>query len=281
MDVATNQMRREAAKRKLAGQQARRVARAARRRRIAVISSVSVVVLVLVGVVALSTVGRGGGDTEPAADPAASAAPPARAEPAAGPVTCAYPAEGDAAKANQPPPGENIANDGTVSVALDTSAGPIGLTLDRAQAACTVNSVASLARQGYYDGTVCHRLTTGEGLKVLQCGDPTGTGTGGPGYTIPDEPPTNLAPSPAGGTVTYPRGTLAMAKTAQPNSGGSQFFLVYADSTLPPDYTVFGTVDEAGLATLDAVAAGGSDEANGPGDGTPTPAVEIRTATVA
>ena len=274
-------MRREAAKRKLAGQQARRAARAARRRRIAVITSVSVVVLVLVGVVALSTVGRGGGDPEPAADPAASAAPPAGAEPAAGPVTCAYPAEGDAAKANQPPPGENIANDGTVSVALDTSAGPIGLTLDRAQAACTVNSVASLARQGYYDGTVCHRLTTGEGLKVLQCGDPTGTGTGGPGYTIPDEPPTNLAPSPAGGgTVTYPRGTLAMAKTAQPNSGGSQFFLVYADSTLPPDYTVFGTVDEAGLATLDAVAAAGSDEANGPGDGTPTTPVEIRTATV-
>jgi peptidyl-prolyl cis-trans isomerase B (cyclophilin B) len=277
MDVATNQMRREAAKRKLAGQQARRAARAARRRRIAVISSVSVVVLVLVGVVALSTVGRDGGDT----DPAASAAPPAGAEPAAGTVTCAYPAEGDAAKANQPPPGENIANDGTVSVALDTSAGPIGLTLDRAQAACTVNSVTSLARQGYYDGTICHRLTTGEGLRVLQCGDPTGSGTGGPGYTIPDEPPTNLAPSPAGGgTVTYPRGTLAMAKTAQPNSGGSQFFLVYADSTLPPDYTVFGTIDDAGLATIDQAAAAGADDSNGPGDGKPNTPVEIESVTV-
>ena len=275
--MATNQMRREAAKRKLAGQQARRAARAARRRRIAVISSVSVVVLVLVGVVALSTVGRDGGDT----DPAASAAPPAGAEPAAGTVTCAYPAEGDAAKANQPPPGENVANDGTVSVALDTSAGPIGLTLDRAQAACTVNSVASLARQGYYDGTICHRLTTGEGLRVLQCGDPTGSGTGGPGYTIPDEPPTNLAPSPAGGgTVTYPRGTLAMAKTAQPNSGGSQFFLVYADSTLPPDYTVFGTIDEAGLATIDKVAAAGTDDSNGTGDGKPKTPIEIQTVTV-
>jgi peptidyl-prolyl cis-trans isomerase B (cyclophilin B) len=277
--VATNQMRRDAAKRKLASQQARRAQQAARRRRIAVISSAAVVVVVLVGVVLLSTVGRSGDAPAPAA-PSDAAPTPAAAAPAA-PGACAYPADGSAAKQNQPPQADGVSNEGTATVALTTSAGPIGLTLDRAQAPCTVNSFVSLVGQGYFNGTTCHRLTTGEGLKVLQCGDPTGTGTGGPGYTIPDEPPTGLAPSPSGpGTVTYPRGTVAMAKTAAPNSGGSQFFLVYADSTLPPDYTVFGTIDEAGLATVDEVAAGGSDNANGQGDGKPVTAVTIESATV-
>ena len=114
---------------------------------------------------------------------------------------------------------------------------------------------------------------------MLQCGDPTGTGTGGPGYTINDEPPTGLAPDPSGQAVIYPRGTVAMAKTSAPDSGGSQFFLVYADSTLPPEYTVFGTIDEEGLATVDKVAQAGSDNANGPGDGKPVTAVTIETAT--
>ena len=273
--MATNQMRREAAKRKLAGQQARRAQQVARRRRIAVISSVAVVVVVLVGVVLLSTVGRSGDAPAPTAPSDAAAAAPAA------PGTCAYPAGESAARPNQPPQTDGVSNEGTATVALATSAGPIGLTLDRAQAPCTVNSFVSLAGQGYFDGTTCHRLTTGEGLKVLQCGDPTGTGTGGPGYTIPDEPPTTLAASPSGaGTVVYPRGTVAMAKTAAPNSGGSQFFLVYADSTLPPDYTVFGTIDEAGLATVDKVAAGGSDDANGQGDGKPKTSVTIESATI-
>jgi peptidyl-prolyl cis-trans isomerase B (cyclophilin B) len=273
--VATNQMRREAAKRKLASQRERRIRQAQRRRRVAVISSAAVVVVVLVGIVLLSTLG-GGSD-----DPADPVAAPSSAAGAPGQVSCSYPADGDAAKPNDAPPADGVSNVGTAGVALTTTAGPIGLTLDRAGAPCTVNSFVNLAEQGYYDGTVCHRLTTGEGLKVLQCGDPTGTGQGGPGYTIPDEPPTNLAPAPTGGgTVTYPRGTLAMAKTSAPNSGGSQFFLVYADSTLPPDYTVFGTVDEAGLATIDAVAAGGADDANGPGDGAPLQPITIESATV-
>jgi len=282
MHVATNQMRRDAAKRKLASQQARRAQQAARRRQIAVISSAAVVVLVLVAVVALSTIGRGGNDPASATPSDAANATSAAAQPAAsGPGTCAYPSDGSAAKQNTPPPTDGVSNEGTVSVAMTTSAGPIGLTLNRAEAPCTVNSFVSLAGQGYFDGTSCHRLTTGEGLKVLQCGDPTGTGTGGPGYTIPDEVPTTLAPSPSGqGTVTYPRGTLAMAKTAQPNSGGSQFFLVYADSTLPPEYTVFGTIDDAGLKTIDEVAAAGADDSNGAGDGKPKTPVEIQTVTV-
>ena len=283
MHVATNQMRRDAAKRKLASQQARRAQQAARRRQIAVISSAAVVVLVLVAVVALSTIGRGGDDAPASAAPSDAAnATSAAAQPAAsGPGTCAYPSGGSAAKQNSAPPTDGVSSKGTISVAMATSAGPIGLTLNRAEAPCTVNSFVSLAGQGYFDGTTCHRLTTGEGLKVLQCGDPTGTGTGGPGYTIPDEVPTTLAPAPSGqGAVTYPRGTLAMAKTAQPNSGGSQFFLVYADSTLPPEYTVFGTIDDAGLKTIDDVAAAGADDSNGAGDGKPKTPVEIQTVTV-
>ena len=283
MHVATNQMRRDAAKRKLASQQERRAKQAARRRQIAVISSAAVVVLVLVGVVVLSTVGRGGSNASGTASPASAA--PGATQPAAAPAApgaCAYPSAGDAAKPNTPPPTDGVSNEGTESVALTTSVGPIGLTLDRAQAPCTVNSFVSLVKQGYFDGTTCHRLTTGEGLKVLQCGDPTGTGSGGPGYTIPDEKPTNLAPAPAGqGTVTYPRGTVAMAKTQAPDSGGSQFFLVYADSTLPPDYTVFGTIDDAGVATVDKAAAGGTDNSNGTGDGKPNTLVRIESATAA
>ena len=80
--------------------------------------------------------------------------------------------------------------------------------------------------------------------------------------------------------MAYPRGTIAMAKTAQPNSGGSQFFLVYADSTLPPSYTVFGKIDAAGLATVDKVAAAGADDSNGAGDGKPKTPVEIQKVTV-
>jgi peptidyl-prolyl cis-trans isomerase B (cyclophilin B) len=264
--VATNQMRREAAKRKLASQQQRRAEQARRRKRVATITTAAVVVVVVVGVVLLTTIGSGGGSGNQAAAPT---------------TACSYPTETGAAKPNNPPSTDDVPDTGTVGVALTTSAGPIGLTLDRAEARCTVNSFVSLVNQKYFDDTICHRLTTGEGLKVLQCGDPTGTGTGGPGYTTPDEPPTKLAPAPGGsGSVIYPRGTVAMAKTSAPNSGGSQFFLVYGDSTLPPDYTVFGTVDAAGLATLDKIAAGGEDDSNGTGDGKPKTEVRIQTATL-
>jgi peptidyl-prolyl cis-trans isomerase B (cyclophilin B) len=277
--VATNQMRREAAKRKLARQQERRLQQAKRRRQIAVITSAVVVVVVVVGVVLLTTLGKGGDTSAAAAAPSDAATPTSAAAAALPPGSCAYPAEGTAAKADTPPPTTGVPTTGDTKVALATSAGPIGLTLNAAKAPCTVNSFLSLTRQKYFDGTSCHRLTTGDGLKVLQCGDPTGTGSGGPGYTIADEPPTGLAAA-ANGTVVYPRGTVAMAKTSAPNSGGSQFFLVYADSTLPPDYTVFGTIDAPGLATLDAIAKGGSNNANGPGDGAPNTKVTITTATV-
>ena len=97
---------------------------------------------------------------------------------------------------------------------MATNQGNIGLQLDNAKAPCTVNSFASLAQQGYFNDTPCHRLTTSEGLSVLQCGDPTGKGTGGPGYEFANEYPTDQyqPDDPAlQKPVIYPRGTLAMA----------------------------------------------------------------------
>jgi peptidyl-prolyl cis-trans isomerase B (cyclophilin B) len=168
---------------------------------------------------------------------------------------------------------------------LTTSAGPITIQLAADKAPCTVASQVFLASKGYFNNTVCHRLTASDGLKVLQCGDPQGTGGGGPGYVVPDELPTDLPAGPTlqdgTQTVIYGRGLVAMAN-AGPDTTGSQFFLVYGDSTLPPNYSVFGTIDQAGLATLDQIAAGGiTPGANGPTDGAPVTPVTITAATAA
>jgi peptidyl-prolyl cis-trans isomerase B (cyclophilin B) len=177
-------------------------------------------------------------------------------------------------------PPKSAPRSGTVTVTLHTSQGDIPITMPRAKAPCTVASFAYLAGKGYFDHTPCHRLTAASSLKVLQCGDPTGTGTGGPGYTIPDENPTDLPPAPDGqGADLYARGTVAMANTNQPHSGGSQFFLVYANSELPPSYAVFGQVQPPGLTTLDRIAAAGIQ--GGGEDGTPTHQVTITKATLA
>lgn len=166
---------------------------------------------------------------------------------------CAYPPDGEPARPADPPSTTNVATKGEVTATLHMTAGDVTLTLDRAQAPCTVNSFVSLAEQGYYDDTVCHRLVD-HGIFILQCGDPTATGTGGPGYTIPDE---------VDKAVTYPAGTIAMAKRQAPNTGGSQFFLVWADTELPPEYTVFGTMDQAGLDVVGGIAAQGVDGVDG------------------
>jgi peptidyl-prolyl cis-trans isomerase B (cyclophilin B) len=153
----------------------------------------------------------------------------------------------------------------TYTATIVTNCGTIVATLDAAKAPHTVNSFAFLAGKHYFDNSPCHRLVT-SGIHVLQCGDPTGTGTGGPGYTIPDE---NLA------GATYPTGTLAMANTGSPHTGGSQFFFVYGDTPLPPQYTPFGKVVR-GLDILRKIAAAGDDGSNGgAGDGKPNQPVVI------
>ena len=210
-------------------------------------------------------------DNDEAVDPSTGASTPADGESdeAAAGTACDYPEDGsEPAKPVEPPPAEATAT-GTVSGTIATNVGDIAIELDADRTPCTVANFLSLAEQGYFDDTQCHRLTT-EGIYVLQCGDPTATGMGGPGYTIPDE---------VDGTEKYGPGVLAMAKTSEPDSGGSQFFLVYADSgVLDPVYTEFGTFDEAGVALLEEIAAKGTAE-GGP-DGSPADEITISGVTV-
>ena len=142
-------------------------------------------------------------------------------------------------------------------VRFHTTQGMITVQMLTDKAPCTTFSFRFLASQGYFNKTHCHRLTI-QGIFVLQCGDPTGTGSGAPGYAFNDE---NLA------GATYPAGTVAMAN-AGPNTNGSQFFFCWKDTTLPPLYTPFGTVI-GGMDVLQKIAAAGDDSQNGPGDGYP------------
>ena len=181
---------------------------------------------------------------------------------------------GGADEAAAPEPSDSLSYPSFPPVAADaemtlnTNLGTIVIAMDPA-APITDASMASLASDGYFNGTSCHRLTT-EGIYVLQCGDPTGTGRGGPGYQIPDENLPQTEPN------NYPAGTVAMAN-AGPNTNGSQFFIVYADTSLPPAYTVWGEVTE-GLDIVEQVAAAGVQ--GGGVDGTPAQPLTIETAAV-
>ena len=186
-----------------------------------------------------------------------------------GTVNCSYVTGSSPAKPVDPPSGANVPSTGTVAVVITTNEGVITITMDRSKTPCTINSFLSLAQQKYFDATSCHRLVT-SGLFLLQCGDPSGTGSGGPGYTFRDE---------TYSTDTFPAGTVAMAN-AGTNTNGSQFFLVYADSPLPPKYTVFGHMDAAGIAVVAKVAAGGDDGSISAGGGKPNIPVNILTVTV-
>jgi peptidyl-prolyl cis-trans isomerase B (cyclophilin B) len=150
------------------------------------------------------------------------------------------------------------------SFTLVTNCGNIVISTVGSKAPFTMTSIAALAKGGYYDESLCHRLTT-EGLFVLQCGDPTATGSGGPQFTYPDE---NL---PQNVENNYPEGTVAMANSG-PNTNGSQFFLVYADTTLAPSYTIWGTIT-SGLDIVKAIAKAGA--VGGAPDGKPAKTIAI------
>jgi peptidyl-prolyl cis-trans isomerase B (cyclophilin B) len=199
------------------------------------------------------------------ATPSATPTPSAAVEPA---THCTYTSNPPAARTVGTPPATPDST-GTYQATIATNRGDVVVDLLNSKATCTVNSFAYLAAKSYFNNTKCHRLTTAGTLFVLQCGDPTGTGSGSPGYKFGDE---NLT------GATYPEGTLAMANSGA-NTNGSQFFLVYKNSTLSPNYTPFGKV-VAGLGIIQNVAKAGSDNSNGSGDGHPKEPVVIERVTI-
>lgn len=185
----------------------------------------------------------------PATEVAASTGPD-------GQITCSYhPGEASVKPLQGLPPATAPALAGTVTTTLTVNKQAVRAQLSPAQAPCTVRSFVFLAQQHFFDNTTCHRITKGgqqpngqqpngnKGLSVVQCGDPSASGSGGPGYSMGTENlPQPTSAEQTSGEVTYPAGTLAMGNSGSPNSTGSQFFLVYADSTLGPNYTVFGKI---------------------------------------
>jgi len=159
--------------------------------------------------------------------------------------------------------------DGMTTVVLETSCGPLEIELDPSVAPETVNSFVFLAESGFFDGSVSHRVIPGF---MMQAGDQTATGLGGPGYTIPDEFPAESA---------YERGVVAMAN-AGPGTTGSQFFIMFADGSLPPNYPFFGRVAD-GLETLDLIEQlplGRSPTSADPTPSTPLESLYIESVTV-
>jgi peptidyl-prolyl cis-trans isomerase B (cyclophilin B) len=258
--VPTNKQRRQAAQRRLQRQIERR-AELQRKRRRNLLIVVVVVAVVVVGGAAWLIAGLGNGKDD--TNTAAGDTPASTCE--FTPATTENPNLKDVGT-----PSGDVPTSGKVDLAMNTNFGTLTLTLDQAKAPCAAASFIYLTQQKFFDNTTCHRETDSEGLKVLQCGDPSGTGSGGPTYQFPTQ---------VTGSETYPRGTVAMANSGQ-GFDGSQFFLVYGDSQLPPNYTVVGTIDDAGLQVLDTIAANGNNGANGAGDGAPNQPVTITSMTV-
>lgn len=165
-------------------------------------------------------------------------------------------------------PPSSILKRGPRTITLQTNCGDIVIQTYFKQAPVTITVLSTLINGGFYNKTLCHRLTT-EGIFVLQCGDPTATGTGGPDFRYGDE---NL---PTANASNYPEGSVAMANSGQRNTNGSQFFLVYKDTTLGPNYTIWGRII-SGLDIVKYIAEGG--EKDGDADGVPIRTIAIEKA---
>jgi peptidyl-prolyl cis-trans isomerase B (cyclophilin B) len=221
-----------------------------------------------------STKGKPAAGSTPSATPTPTPTPAPSATPALTDGKCVYTKSGKAARKVKLPPAKPDTT-ATYQATVATNRGDIVIDLNNAAAPCTVNSFVSLADQGFFNNTHCHRLTTIDPY-VLQCGDPTGTGSGTPGYKFANEINSSQG---TGGYVTYLPGTVAMANAGGTDTNGSQFFFVYKNSPLPPDYTPFGTI-VSGLNIIQNVAKAGSDNSNGQGDGHPKEKVEINSVTI-
>ncbi|MGZ4616286.1 MAG: peptidylprolyl isomerase [Actinomycetes bacterium] len=260
-------------------QQQRRAQAAAKRRRMQQITAVVVAVVVVIGGIAVLAKTLGGtGTTSTATSPTPSAAATPSVSPSVSPSAasgdCTYTKTTEKAAKDVGLPTYDKAKAAAYRkpfpATLKTNQGDIVMQVAADKAPCTANSFRHLVTKKYYDATSCHRLTT-QGIYVLQCGDPTGTGSGGPGYGFGVE----NAPK----DFKFPAGTVAMARTADPNSNGSQFFLVYKDTVLqdPTGYTIFGKITK-GLDVLTKIAKAGT--ASGGGDGAPKNKVTIESATI-
>jgi peptidyl-prolyl cis-trans isomerase B (cyclophilin B) len=241
----------------------------------------------------------GGSSPAAAKKPAATASPSASASASksaaavAEPAThCTYTTSGVATAAKKVPVPPVTPNyKATYTAAINTNLGTIDMSLLNSKATCTVNSFVHLAEAGYFNASQCHRVVNSGGLYLLQCGDPTATastkltcstasnapGSGGPGYEFANENlPTGASSS---GSVTYQGGTVAMANTGAASSNGSQFFLVFKNSTLGPDYTPFATIT-SGLDILQKVANAGTSCSYSAGGGAPKEKVVINSVTI-
>ncbi|MBX6388587.1 MAG: peptidylprolyl isomerase [Frankia sp.] len=274
MSKSRRRRRRELALAKAARQAERRRAAQRRRRRIAIIATVAILA-VLAGTISAIVLTSGGDDGEPVAEPTVSLTPTAPPETTqVGECVYTKDSQGPAREVTLPPSADTV-DTNPATMTINTTAGTMVATLDAAKAPCTVHAFVHLAQAKFFDDTPCHRETGGEGatIFVLQCGDPTGTGSGGPGFTYRNENTEG---------VNYNRGVIAMANSG-PDTNGSQFFINYADPTedgaanLAGNYTVFGQITE-GLDVLDALTSPGI-EGGGP-DGAPASKAHITSITI-
>lgn len=281
--MTSNRRQRALAKAKAERQSERRAHRARRQRLINRGIAVAAVLAVAGGAIVWFALGRSsndaGGDTRPTPTPVPTVSPTPTPSPTPSPTSttqpdpdCSAPPAIRTTDITFTEPGDaGIEAGRSYDMVLETNCGRIVISTLPDKAPQTVNSMLFLTEQKYFDLTACHRLTTA-GIFVLQCGDPTASGSGGPGYELPDE---NV---PADVPDNYPAGTVAMAN-AGPGTAGSQFFIVYDDSTLPsPSYTIWGTVTE-GLDVVRRIAAAGVQ--GGGTDGSPAQGTVIERATVA
>jgi len=247
----------------------RRALRRRRQRMLAIVAAIVAVVVAGTVVAVVLTVGGGGGSTTASTTPAASAST-AAATTKVGACVYTKDTSGQVARTVSMPAAAPTVSTAPATMTINTNYGTMVATLDPRKAPCTVHALYTLAQQKYFDGTSCHRETAGPeaGIYVLQCGDPTATGNGTPGYKYKNE-------NTAG--VNYNRGVLAMAN-AGADTNGSQFFINYADPTkegaqaLAGGYTVFGQITQ-GLDVLDKITSPGVVE--GGSDGQPASKPQI------